>query len=224
LARLMPDRQIARLLNRAGIHQGRFQLRALRCAVAGALYRPTAVHDERGIKQIAMQRPQSREDGIQIGAGKPAVTDDIGNRDGRYFPHPPHGAPSVRCTNIQPRPPGGGRPDAAHCLDVYDHYAWRYYPSVEGDKAWHFLATDDSRQDSYFSADNQVKSAELNFFVGRRRPSMRCRLQRRRLDARAPQPAGADRRRLAGDRSAFGPPWPCCGQAAAQGQPQKKDD
>ncbi|MGO9630721.1 MAG: phospholipase D-like domain-containing protein [Xanthobacteraceae bacterium] len=55
---------------------------------------------------------------------------------------------------------------AAHCLDVYDHYAWRYWLSTEQDKAWHFLASDDSWQDEYFSADNQVKSAELNFWLG----------------------------------------------------------
>jgi phosphatidylserine/phosphatidylglycerophosphate/cardiolipin synthase-like enzyme len=55
---------------------------------------------------------------------------------------------------------------ASHCLDVYDHYAWRYYLNTEGDKAWHFLAADDHWQDSYFSADNQVKSAELNFWLG----------------------------------------------------------
>jgi phosphatidylserine/phosphatidylglycerophosphate/cardiolipin synthase-like enzyme len=55
---------------------------------------------------------------------------------------------------------------AAHCLDVYDHYAWRYWLSTEGDKAWHFLAADDSWQDEYYSADNQVKSAELGFWLG----------------------------------------------------------
>jgi phosphatidylserine/phosphatidylglycerophosphate/cardiolipin synthase-like enzyme len=55
---------------------------------------------------------------------------------------------------------------AAHCLDVYDHYAWRYWLSTENDKAWHFLSTDDSWQDGYFSADNQVKSAELSFWLG----------------------------------------------------------
>ena len=54
---------------------------------------------------------------------------------------------------------------AAHCLDVYDHYAWRYWLSTENEKAWHFLSTDDSWQDSYFTADNQVKSAELNFWL-----------------------------------------------------------
>jgi hypothetical protein len=55
---------------------------------------------------------------------------------------------------------------AAHCLDVYDHYAWRYYLQTQGNKAWHFLAADDSWQNTYFSANNQVKSAELNFWLG----------------------------------------------------------
>ena len=55
---------------------------------------------------------------------------------------------------------------AAHCLDVYDHYAWRYWLSTEQDKAWHFLASDDSWQDAYFTSDNQVKSAELAFWLG----------------------------------------------------------
>jgi hypothetical protein len=55
---------------------------------------------------------------------------------------------------------------AAHCLDVYDHYAWRYYLQTQSDKAWHFLAADDSWQDSYFSTDNQMKSAEVNFWLG----------------------------------------------------------
>jgi phosphatidylserine/phosphatidylglycerophosphate/cardiolipin synthase-like enzyme len=54
---------------------------------------------------------------------------------------------------------------AAHCLDVYDHYAWRYWLAAQKEKAWHFLSTDDSWQDSYYSADNQVKSAELNFWL-----------------------------------------------------------
>lgn len=54
---------------------------------------------------------------------------------------------------------------AAHCLDVYDHYAWRYWLESEKDKAWHFLQTDDSWQDAYFAADNSVKSSELNFWL-----------------------------------------------------------
>jgi len=55
---------------------------------------------------------------------------------------------------------------AAHCLDVYDHYAWRYWLNDDKEKAWHFLTADDSWQDGYFSADNQVKSAELGFWLG----------------------------------------------------------
>jgi hypothetical protein len=54
---------------------------------------------------------------------------------------------------------------AAHCLDVYDHYAWRYWLENDKDKAWHFLTADDSWQDEYFAADNQVKSAELGFWL-----------------------------------------------------------
>ena len=55
---------------------------------------------------------------------------------------------------------------AAHCLDVYDHYAFRYWLQKDGDKAWHFLSEDDHWQDGYFSADNGVKSAELAFWLG----------------------------------------------------------
>ena len=54
---------------------------------------------------------------------------------------------------------------AAHCLDVYDHYAWRYWLGESQAKAWQFLAAGDSWQDGYFSADNQVKSAELSFWL-----------------------------------------------------------
>ncbi|RFB76311.1 phospholipase D-like domain-containing protein [Methylovirgula sp. 4M-Z18] len=54
---------------------------------------------------------------------------------------------------------------AAHCLDVYDHYAWRYWLAQNGAKAWHFLSADDTWQDAYFSPDNQVKSAELSFWL-----------------------------------------------------------
>jgi phosphatidylserine/phosphatidylglycerophosphate/cardiolipin synthase-like enzyme len=55
---------------------------------------------------------------------------------------------------------------AAHCLDVYDHYAWRYWLAENKDAAWHFLARDETWQDEYFSGDNQVKSAELGFWLG----------------------------------------------------------
>jgi hypothetical protein len=49
---------------------------------------------------------------------------------------------------------------------AYDHYAWRYWLANDKDKAWHFLASDDSWQDEYFSPDNQLKSAELRFWLG----------------------------------------------------------
>ena len=55
---------------------------------------------------------------------------------------------------------------AAHCLDVYDHYAWRFWLSQDGDKAWHFLAADDRWQSAYFDGAHGVKSAELNFWLG----------------------------------------------------------
>jgi phosphatidylserine/phosphatidylglycerophosphate/cardiolipin synthase-like enzyme len=54
---------------------------------------------------------------------------------------------------------------AAHCLDVYDHYAWRYWLGQSTARAWHFLAATDAWQDEYFSAGNQVKSAELSFWL-----------------------------------------------------------
>ena len=54
---------------------------------------------------------------------------------------------------------------AAHCLDVYDHYAWRFWLATEGDKAWRFLAADDAWQNAYFSPGKQGKSAELNFWL-----------------------------------------------------------
>lgn len=55
---------------------------------------------------------------------------------------------------------------AAHVLDVYDHYAWRYWLQQKNyDAAWTFLTPSDSWQDSYFDAQNQPKSAELNFWL-----------------------------------------------------------
>ncbi len=55
---------------------------------------------------------------------------------------------------------------AAHVLDVYDHYEWRYWLQTDREKAWTSLATDDAWQDAYFDANNQMKSAELNFWLG----------------------------------------------------------
>ena len=55
---------------------------------------------------------------------------------------------------------------AAHVLDVYDHYAWRYWLQQKNyDAAWTFLTPSDAWQNSYFDASNKVKSAELNFWL-----------------------------------------------------------
>lgn len=55
---------------------------------------------------------------------------------------------------------------AAHVLDVYDHYAWRYWLEQKNyDAAWTFLTPNDLWQDTYFDATNAVKSAELNFWL-----------------------------------------------------------
>ena len=112
---------------------------------------------------------------------------------------------------------------AAHCLDVYDHYAWRYWLGTENEKAWHFLSTDDSWQDSYFTADNQVKSAELNFWLGAvALDRSAADAERRRLDPRAARASGADRRPFAGGRAAFCGPPPRRGQALAPAHASEK--
>jgi len=55
---------------------------------------------------------------------------------------------------------------AAHVLDIYDHYAWRYWlEQKKYDRAWTFLTPSDAWQNSYFDASNKVKSAELNFWL-----------------------------------------------------------
>ena len=93
---------------------------------------------------------------------------------------------------------------AAHCLDVYDHYAWRFWLATEGDKAWRFLAADDAWQNAYFSPGKQGKSAELNFLARRQsRGGRAADAERRRLDSRETRAAGADRGNFSGQRSAF---------------------
>ncbi|GGP25076.1 phospholipase D-like domain-containing protein [Silvimonas amylolytica] len=54
---------------------------------------------------------------------------------------------------------------AVHCLDVYDHYSWRYWLEKDPANAWHFLAANADWQDNYVSAD-KIKSAELKFWLG----------------------------------------------------------
>lgn len=53
---------------------------------------------------------------------------------------------------------------AAHVMDVYDHYRWRFTLQQKGNSAWSGLATDDSWQDKYFMADT-VSERELAFWM-----------------------------------------------------------
>jgi phosphatidylserine/phosphatidylglycerophosphate/cardiolipin synthase-like enzyme len=50
---------------------------------------------------------------------------------------------------------------AAHVIDLYDHYRWRYRLQTEKQHAWSSLATDDSWQDVYFTA---ARAVELGFW------------------------------------------------------------
>ena len=50
-------------------------------AVAGALDDATMMHGDRGIDQIAAQRPQPRQGAILVRAGEPAVADDVRRQD-----------------------------------------------------------------------------------------------------------------------------------------------
>ena len=60
-------------------------------AVAGALDDAAVMRGDRGIDQIAAQRPQPRQGAIFVRAGEPAVADDIGDQDRRDFPGLAHG-------------------------------------------------------------------------------------------------------------------------------------
>jgi phosphatidylserine/phosphatidylglycerophosphate/cardiolipin synthase-like enzyme len=54
---------------------------------------------------------------------------------------------------------------AANALDIYDHYAWRWWLAKNGSDAWTSLKIDDSWQDSYFDSANRQTSAELSFWL-----------------------------------------------------------
>ena len=61
-------------------------------AVAGALDDAPVVGVDRRIDQVAAQAPQPRQGAILVGAGEPAVADDIRDQDRRDFPGSRHGA------------------------------------------------------------------------------------------------------------------------------------
>jgi phosphatidylserine/phosphatidylglycerophosphate/cardiolipin synthase-like enzyme len=54
---------------------------------------------------------------------------------------------------------------AANALDIYDHYAWRWWLAKNPTKAWTSLKTDDTWQNSYFDADSRPTSPELGFWL-----------------------------------------------------------
>jgi phosphatidylserine/phosphatidylglycerophosphate/cardiolipin synthase-like enzyme len=54
---------------------------------------------------------------------------------------------------------------AANALDIYDHYAWRWWLAQDPKKAWTSLKTDDTWQASYFDTEGRPKSPELNFWL-----------------------------------------------------------
>ncbi len=54
---------------------------------------------------------------------------------------------------------------AANALDIYDHYAWRWWLAKNPKTAWTSLKTDDTWQNTYFDADSRPISPELNFWL-----------------------------------------------------------
>lgn len=54
---------------------------------------------------------------------------------------------------------------AANALDIYDHYAWRWWLAQNAAQAWTSLKADDSWQDSYFDSDSRPISPELSFWL-----------------------------------------------------------
>jgi hypothetical protein len=83
--------------------------------------------------------------------------------------NPGHGAQTRRRQGIDSGHEGSfalAKAYAAHVLDAYDQYAWRYRLAQTENAAWTSLKPDDSSQDAYFDGSNQVKSAEPAFWRG----------------------------------------------------------
>ena len=62
-------------------------------AVAGALDGPAVMGGDGGIDQIAAETAKAREGSVLVGAGKPAVPDDVGHQDRGQFAGFAHRAP-----------------------------------------------------------------------------------------------------------------------------------
>ena len=53
---------------------------------------------------------------------------------------------------------------AAHVMDVYDHYRWRFLLQQKGNQAWNGLVINDSWQDKYF-VSSSLNARELDFWI-----------------------------------------------------------
>jgi phosphatidylserine/phosphatidylglycerophosphate/cardiolipin synthase-like enzyme len=54
---------------------------------------------------------------------------------------------------------------AANALDIYDHYAWRWWLAKDPAAAWTSLKADDTWQDTYFDDRSRPISPELSFWL-----------------------------------------------------------
>jgi hypothetical protein len=54
---------------------------------------------------------------------------------------------------------------AANALDIYDHYAWRWWLAHDPQHTWTSLKPNDSWQNSYFDQNSRPISPELNFWL-----------------------------------------------------------
>ena len=54
---------------------------------------------------------------------------------------------------------------AANALDIYDHYAWRWWLAKNPQEAWTSLKADDTWQASYFDDQSRPTSPELGFWL-----------------------------------------------------------
>ena len=62
-------------------------------AVAGALDDAAVMGGDGGVDEVAAQTPKPRERAIFVGAGEPAVSDDVRDQDRREFAGLAHRAP-----------------------------------------------------------------------------------------------------------------------------------
>ena len=82
---------------------------------------------------------------------------------------------------------------ACHVLDVYDHYAWRWWLHKDPKQFGKPLDPTDAWQDRYIK-NGEVSSAELQFWLSAQ-PSMAAHRERGAADAPAPRVTASGRAR-----------------------------